>query len=296
MTTRTSSHLACVLLAAASLAAGCSKKKEQSGDTPPAATSSGQAAKAEPSGELVVFAAASLTDAFNAIARDFEKAHPGVDVKLNFAGSQSLRTQIENGAQPQVFASANAKHMDALVEQKLVGEPVTFVHNKLVIVVPAGNPAKIGSLKDLPGAPHIVLAGENVPAGAYAAKMLANASATKEYGADFADQVKKHVVSREPHVRETLQKVVLGEADAAVVYATDAVSAGDKVKTIDIPPELNVLASYPIATVSGAPHQELGKMFVAFVLSDAGKTRLKEQGFQPAGAVAAAPAAAGGGH
>lgn len=236
--------------------------------------------KGEDGNEVVVFAAASLTEAFKQIAEDFKQANPGVDVKMNFAGSQSLRTQIENGAQPQVFASANAKHMNTLVGKKLVDEPVTFVHNELVIAVPAANPAGIQSLRDLPKAKRLVLAGKNVPAGAYAEKMLANAS--KAYGADFAERVHEQVVSRENHVRQTLQKVVLGEADAAVVYATDAASAGDKVKSIAIPAELNVIASYPIATVKGSPNAKLGKKFLEFVLSDAGKARLKAHGFRPA--------------
>ena len=203
----------------------------------------------------------------------------GVDVKMNFAGSQSLRTQIVNGAQPHVFASANAQHISALREQKLVDEPIDFAHNELVIVVPPANPAGIESLSDLPKAERIVLAGENVPAGAYSEKVLANASSA--YGADFADRVTRHVVSRENHVRQTLQKVVLGEADAAIVYATDAVSSGDKVKAIAIPSEHNVTAAYPIVTVTGAPRAHLGKLFVEHVRSEAGKARLSEFGFRP---------------
>lgn len=228
--------------------------------------------------EVLVFAAASLTDAFKALAKDFKKEHPKLDVKLNFAGSQSLRTQIENGASPQVFASANPKHMNALRKQKLVDEPAIFVHNELVIVVPMANPAGITSLGELPKAKRIVLAGKNVPAGSYADKMLARAGS--EYGADFTVRVHKQVVSRENHVRQTLQKVVLGEADAAIVYATDAASAKDKVKIIAIPKQHNVVASYPIATLKGS---KAGKVFVDYVLSEAGRAKLKEFGFRPAG-------------
>jgi len=251
-------YRAAALLLAATLISGCSNRGNDH--------------------EVVVFAAASLTDAFKALAVDFEKQHPKLDVKINFAGSQSLRTQIENGAKPQVFASANAKHMNALRKAKLVDEPVTFVHNELVIVVPPANPAGIHSLKELPKAKRLVLAGKNVPGGSYADQMLARASS--EYGANFADRVHKQVVSRETHVRETLQKVVLGEADAAIVYATDAASAKSKVKTIAIPAQHNVIANYPIATLSGS---KTGKLFVDYVLSDAGKKRLKEFGFRPAG-------------
>ncbi len=258
------------MLLAIALAVGC---KSGSNDN---AESGGDG---EPSGELIVFAAASLTDAFNAIAEDFKKAHPRVDVKMNFAGSQSLRTQIINGAQPNVFASANEQHMTVLRDKKLVDEPIDFAQNELIIVVPPANPAGVESLANLPEAERIVLAGETVPAGEYSDKVLVNASSA--YGADFADRVHKHVVSRETHVRQTLQKVVLGEADAAIVYATDASAAGDKIKTIAIPREHNVMAAYPIATVTDAPRAHLSKLFVEYVRSKAGKDRLSEFGFRP---------------
>lgn len=232
-------------------------------------------------GELVIFAAASLTDVFGAIKHDFEKQHPKATLKLNFAGSQSLRTQIENGAKPLVFASADQAHMDALRGAKLVDEPVIFAHNVLVVVVPANNPAGIETLADLPKASRLVLAGNNVPVGTYTLEMLSKASRAKGYGADFVERVTKKVVSRETHVRQTLQKVVLGEADAAVVYATDAKAAGDKVKTIAIPDELNVVATYPIATVVGVERSQLGQRFVDFVRSDAVRARLEEFGFRP---------------
>jgi molybdate transport system substrate-binding protein len=232
-------------------------------------------------GELVIFAAASLTDVFTAVQKDFNQEHPKSKLRMNFAGSQSLRTQIENGAQPQIFASANQDHMNVLREAKLVDEPVVFAHNVLVIVVPAGNPAGIKTLADLPNADRLVLAGLNVPAGAYAAKMLAKASRASVYGADFAERVAKKVVSRETHVRQTLQKVVLGEADAAIVYATDAMAAGDKVETIEIPDEHNVIVAYPMATLTGVPNAQRGKRFIDFVASDAVRGRLKEFGFRP---------------
>ena len=240
-----------------------------------------------PAGELVVFAAASLNDAFGAIAKDFGTKYPGVDVKLNFAGSQSLRTQIENGAQPQVFASANAKHIKALHDKQLVDEPTIFVHNELVIVAPAHNPVGISALSDLPKARRLVVAGPTVPAGSYTETMLDNASsASSGYGADFADRVKERVVSQETHVRQALQKVLLGEADAAIVYATDAASVGNKVKTIPIPRQYNVIASYPMAAVSGTPGSHLGQLFIEFVLSDVGRARLTDFGFRPADAKA----------
>ena len=230
-----------------------------------------------PRGELLVFAAASLTDVFSVLAEDFEREYPGVKVSLNFAGSQSLRTQIENGAQPQVFASANAQHMETLRSKKLVGEPAAFARNEMVIVVPAGNPSKIESLADLPKAERLVLAGEAVPAGRYAEKVLENARAS--LGADFAERVKKKLVSRENHVRQSLQKVALGEADAAMVYATDAASARAKVEVVRISPPHNVVATYPIAVVTGSPRAALGQLFVDFVRSEAGGEKLEEFGF-----------------
>ena len=195
------------------LASGCSPA------APAAALESGEA-----SGELLVYAAASLSDAFAAVAADFEALHPGVELKLSFAGSQSLRTQLEHGARPQVFAAANEAHMQALARDGVIGDPVVFARNELVVVVPADNPAGIGSFAELAKGERIVLAGREVPAGVYAAEILATAAA--RYGKDFTRAVESRVVSREADVRRTLQKVVLGEADAAIVYATDARSRG----------------------------------------------------------------------
>ncbi len=221
---------------------------------------------------ITVFAAASLTDAFQAMATDFEASHPGLRVKLNFAGSQSLRTQLENGARADVFASANPKHMEALHRAGLVGVSHVFASNALVIAVPEDNPARIEKFEDLAQAERIVLAGEEVPAGAYAARVLAKAR--DSHGHAFVSAVYGNVVSRENDVRATLQKVVLGEADAALVYATDAAAAG--LPVIEIPSELNVRATYPIGTVTGS---ELGARFTAWVSSAEGQRRLYELGF-----------------
>jgi len=258
--------------------AGCSPKEEPATAAKPTD---------QPSGEVVVFAAASLTDVFGQLAGDFEREHPGIKVTTNFAGSQSLRTQIENGAQAQVFASASVKHIDSLRASELVAAPVVFATNRLVIVVPPKNPAGITSLADLPKAERLVLAGESVPAGTYADKVIANAAAT--LGSDFPDRVAKKLVSRETHVRQTLQKVVLGEADAALVYATDAASVGDKVEVIAIPDEVNVIAEYPIAVVKGGKRSDLGQLFVDFVLSEAGREKLADFGFGTPGGKATAP-------
>ncbi len=257
---RAASSLSAVAMIAAVWAGGCASSSAEDGS------------------EVTVFAAASLTDAFTEIATAFEAAHPGVEVKLNFAGSQSLRTQISHGAQAHVFASANEQHMAALRDSGLVSEPAVFATNEMVIAVPASNPAGIESFADLPKARRIVLAGDSVPAGAYAAQVLANAASA--YGVEFPARVSERVVSREMHVRQTLQKVVLGEADAAMVYATDAAAAGDAVRIVEIPDELNVRASYPIAALGSAA---VGEAFVAFVQSEEGARVLRKHGFRPAG-------------
>ncbi len=227
--------------------------------------------------ELLVFAAASLTDAFTELAHAFETGHPGVSVRLSFGGSQALRTQIENGAEPQVFASADARHVQALVDQGLVGPPVSFARNRLVIVVPKDNPAHIETLDDLPRAERLVLCDDSVPAGAYTQQSLKRAAA--ELGADFLARVEGRVASRESNVRQTLQKVVLGEADAAIVYASDAVAAGDDVSTIEVPSAFNVTATYPVALLEKNPHPELARAFVALLRSEAGQAILTRHGF-----------------
>ena len=225
----------------------------------------------------MVFAAASLTDAFGAVAEDFERANPRIDVKLNFAGSQSLRAQIENGALPQVFASANRAHMVALERAGLVDEPRIFATNRLVVVVPRDNPAGIERFEDLVKAERLVLAGDHVPAGIYAGRALASV------GEGFAEAVRARVVSRENNVRQTLQKVVLGEADAAIVYASDAHAARGDVKVVPIDDAHEVVASYPVATVAGAPHGRLGELFVAHLLGPTGQAQLAAQGLEPGG-------------
>jgi len=262
-----SNQLSLSIVLALALPLGCAQQQGE-----------GTARDGHPRGELVVFAAASLTDAFTTLGDDFKKANPDIDLKFSFAGSQSLRTQIENGAQPQVFASANAKHIELLRESNLVNEPELFTRNEMVIVVPRSNPARIESLADLARTKKLVLAEHAVPAGGYSLKVLSNARS--EYGANFAADVQSRVVSRELHVRQTLQKVVIGEADAALVYATDAASVGDRVKTIAIPPQHNAIAEYPIAQVSGSHRQRLGRRFVDFVLSQEGQKHLVAHGFR----------------
>jgi molybdate transport system substrate-binding protein len=230
---------------------------------------------------LTVFAAASLTDAFTEIGRSFESAHPGVKVNFNFAGSQSLRTQIEQGAAADVFAPADRKEMDTLVSKSLVaaGAPQDFLTNKLVLVLPPDNPANLQTPADLarPGT-KIILADESVPAGKYARQVLD--ALTALYGPDFKDSVLANVVSNENDVRQVLAKIQLGEADAGMVYVSDS-AAAPGLKTILIPEAYNVSATYPIAVLAAAPQPELADGFTAFVLSSAGQAILLKWGFQP---------------
>jgi len=229
--------------------------------------------------EVVVFAAASLREAFTEMGRRFEAAHPEAKIALNLAGSEELRAQVENGAPADVFASADQKHMAALVEARLAQEPRTFARNEPVLVVPKGNPAAIGGLKDLPQARRIVVGVPEVPIGAYTLRILDAAS--QEFGGDFRAKVEARVVSRELNVRQVLTKVVLGEADAAIVYRTDAATAKEKVEVIAIPPALNVLAEYPIAVLTRAREPGLAREFVELVLSPAGREVLAVHGFLP---------------
>lgn len=231
---------------------------------------------------LNMFAAASLTDAFTEIGKNFEAANPGVTVVFNFAGSQALRTQIEEGAPADVFASANQTEMNTLVSGAFISldAPKDFLTNKLIVILPAGNPADLDKLEDLakPGI-KLVLAAEEVPVGKYVRQALEGMNAG--FGADFKDKVLANVVSNEDNVKQVVAKVQLGEADAGIVYTSDAIAAA-ALKTIEIPAELNVIASYPIAVLTKSANVDLANSFIAYVLSDEGQAVLQKWGFAPA--------------
>ncbi len=230
---------------------------------------------------LTVFAAASLTDAFEEIGRAFEASHPGVTATFNFAGSQALRTQIEQGALVDVFASANNKEMDALVTGGFVASdaPQIFLSNQLIVILPANNPAGLEKIQDLttPGI-KLVLAAEEVPVGKYTRQALEQMNS--QFGSGFKDKVLANVVSNEDNVKQVVVKVQLGEADAGIVYTSDAAAAPDT-KTIEIPAELNVIAKYPIAALTNAPLPGLASEFIASVLSPEGQAILQKWGFGP---------------
>jgi molybdate transport system substrate-binding protein len=232
---------------------------------------------------LTVFAAASLTESFTELGKQFEAAHPGTTVVFNFAGSQQLRAQLEQGAQADVFASANTKEMLAAIQSSLAmsGTQQTFAHNRLVVIFPKDNPGKIATLADLakPGL-KLVVADKAVPVGQYTLDMLAKMSKDPTYGADFTDKVQKNVVSRENDVKAVVSKIRLGEGDAGVVYSTDVTpAAAQDVTALKIPDPFNQLATYPIASLVKASQPELAKQFVDFVLSGAGQELLGRYGF-----------------
>ena len=228
---------------------------------------------------ITVLAAASLTDAFRAIQPDFERANPGVKLRLEFGASSTLRTQIEQGSPADVFASADEEQMQALAQARRVEAPSPFARNRLVLVVPAANPGKIATPADLarPGL-RLVTTAPAVPIGHYTQALLQKMEKVRGYPPDFAQRVERNVVSREANVRAILAKVELGEADAAFVYATDARSSR-RVRVVPLPGGISVTASYPIAVISGSPNRREAEAFVRFVQSRAGQAALRRYGF-----------------
>jgi len=224
------------------------------------------ACRQRPVGPLTVFAAASLQPAFDKIAAQIH-----VDATFNYAGTQTLAAQLAQGAEADVFASADKTHMKTLLDAGLIaGAPEVFAHNRLEIAVAKGNPKGIHSLADLarPGL-VVVLADPSVPAGKYAQQALAKANVTV------------HPASLEPQVTGVLSKVALGEADAGIVYVSDVITS-QKVQGVPIPDSQNVVADYPIAALKNAQHNSTADAFIAFVLAPDGQSILKAAGFEPA--------------
>jgi molybdate transport system substrate-binding protein len=224
------------------------------------------------SGAISVFAAASLTDSFKALGTSFQQAHSGVTVQFNFAGTPTLLTQIEQGAQADVFASADTTNMDKLTADGFAaGSSQTFAHNQLEIVVAPGNPKGITGLTDLARAGVIYITeAATVPAGKYALQALAKAG------------VKVTPKSLETDVKSVVSKIELGEADAGIVYTTDVTAAGSKAQGVPIPDSYNVIATYPIVAVKGTKNPDVASAFVAYVVSATGQSTLASFGFQHA--------------
>ena len=227
--------------------------------------------------KVVVFAAASLREAFTSLSEEFKRAHAGVEVTFNFAGSQELRTQIDHGAAVDVFAAADTAQMGELVRGSRVAPAVVFARNEPVIVVARESATTIRSLDDLARASRLVVGAAEVPIGRYTLQILDRASTTR--GADFRARVEANVVSRELNVRQVLAKVSLGEAQAGIVYRTDVRAPNDGVSIVSIPADANVVADYPIAIVTGAAHPTLARAWVDLVLSNEGQRAMKDAGF-----------------
>ncbi|GAA4290327.1 molybdate ABC transporter substrate-binding protein [Mycobacterium paraffinicum] len=221
------------------------------------------------SGRLVVFAAASLKPAFTQISAQFKAQNAGADVEVDFAGSSELATQLTQGATADVFASADTAQMDTVAKAGLLtGNPTNFASNTLVIVTAPGNPKKVGSFADLarPGL-GVVICQRPVPCG----------SATQRV--EDGTGVHLNPVSEEPSVTDVLNKVTTGQADAGLVYVTDAHSAGNKVTPVSFPEAAGAVNVYPIAVLKNAPQPALAQRFLAMVTGGTGQNILAQYGF-----------------
>jgi molybdate transport system substrate-binding protein len=241
-------------------------------------------AAAQPlSGALTVFAAASLTDAFTEILAEFKKIHPGVETMPQFAGSPALRTQLEQGARADIFASADLPQMQLALQNGVVQDAgKIFVRNSLVIITPRGNPGRVSAPVDLkkPGL-KLVLAAPEVPVGNYSRQSLALMEKDPGFGAGFADTALKNVVSNESNVRQVVAKVELGEADAGIVYGTDVTqSVAPKLAVVQIPAQFNVVAEYPIALTKSPGNPRAAQALIDYMFSPPGQEILKKYGFQ----------------
>jgi molybdate transport system substrate-binding protein len=231
-----------------------------------------------------VYAAASLSDAFNELGHRLEASRPGLRVRFNFAGSQILATQIEQGAVADVFASADERWMNYVAGRGLLAAaPRVFAHNALVVVVPRTNPGRVRTLQDLSrDGLKIVLGADAVPVGHYSRTVLQNLARGEGYGGEFYARVMHNVVSEEENVKSVVGKVQLGEADAGMVYRSDVTPAVARfLRVLEIPAGANVLASYPIAAVRGGGEPAAARAFVDLVLSAEGRQVLARNGLTP---------------
>jgi molybdate transport system substrate-binding protein len=237
-------------------------------------------------GELTVFAAASLAEVFKELGARIEEANPGTKVRLNFAGSPTLRTQLAQGARADVFAAADETTMQGAQQDGAInGEARIFAYNRLVVIVPSRNPAGLTTLQDL-AKPRVklVLTHKEVPAGSYARQALAKMSHDPAFGPEFSGRVLANLVSEETNVKHVVTKVQLGEADAGIGYATDVTPAVRRtIKVLDIPHQFNVLARYPMAVVRGTANEAGARAFLDYVLSPLGQAILSRHGFMVPG-------------
>lgn len=231
---------------------------------------------------LTIFAASSLTDAFKEMKTAFEAENKDAEIVFNFGASSTLATQLKEGAPADIFASANNSQMTVAIDAKrIAGKPRTFAKNRLVLITPADNPAKITGLKDLAKAGvKLVIAAPKVPVRDYTDAMLEKLTKLPAYGADYKTAFLKNVVSEEDNVRQVSAKVALGEADAGFVYRSDVTpDITSKVTVFPIPDSINTLATYPIAITDNTPNADLAKKFIDYVVSDAGQKTLVKWNF-----------------
>jgi len=265
--TRRVGSVAIVLVAAAALV-GCGSSSGSSA----AKDTSTTAAAPKVTGAITVSAAASLTEAFGKMGTDFSAANPGATVTFNFGSSGTLATQIQQGAPADAFASADPANITPLQEAKLVdGRATVFANNKLEIVTKPGNPKKIKTLDDLATAGIVSLCGVTVPCGKYADQVLQQANVT----------IPADKITRGQDVKATLAAVTSGDADAAIVYVTDAKSAGTTVTAVPIPDAQNAIATYPIVVLKQSGNPTTARAFVAYVAGPKGQATLKSYGFLP---------------
>ncbi|HWH23950.1 MAG TPA: molybdate ABC transporter substrate-binding protein [Candidatus Limnocylindria bacterium] len=239
------------------------------------------------SGSITVYAATSLVDVFEEIGSRFEATHPGTAVSFNFEASATLAAQINDGAAADVFAPASESAMAAVADTGRVAGSRQFASNSLVIATPVGS-EMIETMADLAGpGVRIVLASNDVAAGQYARQAIRRAAASGSMGSDFEQQVLANVVAEEQSTQAVLAAAQDGHADAVIVYVTDALAAGETIRSLPIPEEFNLVARYPIGVVAGSVSGSLANAFTDFVLSAEGQAILASHGFGPP--VAASP-------
>jgi molybdate transport system substrate-binding protein len=259
-----------VLVALLVFVAACSSDNKTSTSGSPAPASASASAQPKATGSLMVFVAASLTEAFNNAQTSLKTEQPDLSITYNFAGSGALVTQVQQGAPADVIATADTDTMKKLTDGGQVEAPTTFAKNKLEILVAPGNPKQIKGVSDLARSDlKVVLCDDTVPAGKYAAQILSMAG------------VAVTPVSKEPDVKSAVAKVTTGEADATIVYTTDVTAAGSKGQGVQIPDNQNVIATYPIAIVKTTKNHDAAQVFVDSVVSGSGQQALQKAGFLP---------------
>jgi len=284
--------LGVVAIVFAGVLAGCdgddgAKSTPAAAATTPAATTASASPAVAPTptavpveGEIIVFAASSLTDAFKAAGTKFQELNPKAKVTFNFASSSALATQINEGAPADVFASADSAQMKVVTDKGNAADPAIFATNLPTVVIPkAGSPVQAFADLAKPGV-RLVLTGPEVPIGKYARTIFENASkASGGISADFSSKALANLKSNEANVRAVLTKVQVGEADAGIVYTTDAAIATNDVKLVEIPAQYNVIAQYPTAPLKGARNAAGARAWVDFILGANGQAVLAKYGF-----------------